>query len=73
MEGCEEHLMHAKPACPKCMGLSVIPATLRRGAIAELARDLLELHENEALSLDTWVAAREVVEAYTGPITPNGV
>jgi hypothetical protein len=49
-----------------------IPTTLRLGAIAELARDLRELHDDTGISLDAWVSAREVVEAYTGPVTPNG-
>lgn len=53
--------------------MSGIPPSLRLDAIEELASDLLELHEQEAISLDTWVAAREVVEAYLGPIEENGI
>ena len=39
---------------------------------AELADDLLEMHEETGISLDGWVAAREYVEAFHGPITENG-
>ena len=46
---------------------------LRPEAVAELARDLYEMHEAEAISLDTWVAAREVVEAHVGQIEENGI
>jgi hypothetical protein len=53
--------------------MSQIPPSLRLDAIAELAADLLEMHDMEAISLDTWVAAREVVEAYLGPIVENGI
>jgi hypothetical protein len=50
-----------------------LPPGLRVEAVAELAADLREMHDDEAISVDTWVAAREVVEAYTGPITENGL
>lgn len=49
------------------------PFPLRGEAVRELAYALLEMHEQEAISLDTWVEAREVVEAYTGPIEENGI
>jgi hypothetical protein len=46
---------------------------LRRLA-REVAADLLEMHDDTGISLDTWVAARELVETFTGsPITENGV
>lgn len=38
----------------------------------ELADDLMEMHEETGISLDGWVAARHVVEAYHGPIAENG-
>lgn len=49
------------------------PFPLRSEAVRELAYALLEMHEQEAISLDTWVEAREVVEAYCGPIEENGI
>jgi hypothetical protein len=41
--------------------------------LRELADDLFEMHDDEAISLDTWVAARELVEHYRGPILENGL
>lgn len=41
-------------------------------ALRELADDLLEMHDQTGISLDGWVAARELVEAYLGPIEENG-
>lgn len=38
-----------------------------------LAADLLEMHDQEAISLDSWVSAREFVEHYEGPIQENGI
>lgn len=48
------------------------PAGLRLGVCRELADDLLELHDQTGISLDGWVAAREFVEAFFGPIDENG-
>ena len=45
---------------------------LRVKALPELALDLLTMHEDTGVSLDAWVAGREFVEAYTGPIEENG-
>jgi hypothetical protein len=44
---------------------------IREEACAELADDLLELHDQTGISLDNWVAAREFVEGFHGPITEN--
>lgn len=49
-----------------------LPASVRPQALAELADDLLEAHEETGISLDAWVAAREFVEAYHGPLVENG-
>lgn len=48
------------------------PRDFRLGAIQELADDLMEMHDQTGVSLDAWVSAREVVEAYCGPIVVNG-
>lgn len=51
-----------------------LPLDIRPEAIRELSAALKEMHEQEAISLDTWVEAREVVEAYEGDeIAENGV
>lgn len=51
---------------------SMPTAPLRVKALPELALDLLTIHEDTGISLDAWVAGREFVEAYTGPIEVNG-
>jgi len=47
------------------------PSELRRNVCRELADDLLEMHDQTGISLDGWVAAREFVEAFHGPIEEN--
>lgn len=48
------------------------PSSLRADVCRELADDLLQAHEDTGISLDNWGPAREFVEAFHGPITPNG-
>lgn len=53
------------------MGEQCCPEGLRKEVCRELADDLLEMHEATGISLDGWVAGREFVEAFHGPIQEN--
>jgi hypothetical protein len=50
---------------------AIPPHPFRWAALKELADDLLEMHDQTGVSLDNWVAAREFVEAFHGPIVEN--
>jgi 23S rRNA A2030 N6-methylase RlmJ len=63
-EGVAARLMRLKQSLPT--------RELRPEVLRELADDLLELHEQTAVTLDGWIAAREYVEAYHGEIEESG-
>lgn len=45
-----------------------LPAGLEASTVRELANDLLEAHLLGDITIESWSSAREVVEAYYGPL-----